>query len=53
VALVPEAERARLLRVLSDVKSASGWASVWSQAVNAGRVLRTTLTGSGEDGTKA
>jgi uncharacterized protein len=49
-ALVPDAERARLLRVLSDVRSASGWASVWSQAVNAGRVLRGTLTGRGDGG---
>jgi hypothetical protein len=52
VALVPEADRARLLRVLSDVRSASGWSSMWSQAVNAGRVLRSTLTGSGDDRTK-
>jgi predicted GTPase len=48
VALVPDAERARLLRVLSDVRGASGWASMWTQAVNAGRVLRNTLTGRGE-----
>ena len=53
VVLVPEAERARLLRVLSDVRSASGWASMWSQAVNAGRVLRSTLKGGGDDPTKA
>jgi predicted GTPase len=49
VALVPEADRARLLRVLSDVRSASGWASMWSQAVNAGRVLRSTLAGGDQD----
>jgi predicted GTPase len=48
VALVPDAERARLLRVLSDVRGASGWASMWTQAVNAGRVLRKTLSGRGE-----
>ncbi|HXE87596.1 MAG TPA: GTPase [Hyphomicrobiaceae bacterium] len=45
VALVPEAERARHLRVLSEVRSASGWGSMWTQAVNAGRVLRDTLAG--------
>jgi predicted GTPase len=44
IELVPEAQRARLLRVLTDVKGTSGWASLWSQAVNAGRVLRSTLT---------
>lgn len=48
IALVPDAERARLLRVLSDVRSASGWGSVWTQAVNAGRVLRSTLTRRGD-----
>jgi len=41
----PEAERARHLRVLSEVRSASGWGSMWTQAVNAGRVLRDTLAG--------
>jgi hypothetical protein len=25
------------------VRSASGWATIWSQAVNAGRVLKSTL----------
>jgi predicted GTPase len=41
--LMPEAQRARLVRVLSDVRSASGWSAIWSQAVSAGRVLRSTL----------
>jgi len=48
VALVPEAERARRLRVLNEVRSASGWGSMWSQAINAGRVLRDTLSGRGD-----
>jgi predicted GTPase len=43
VALIPEAERARLVRVLADVRSASGWGHLWTQAVNAGRVLRGTF----------
>jgi uncharacterized protein len=43
IALMPDAQRARLVRVLSDVRSASGWSAIWSQAVNAGRVLRSTL----------
>jgi hypothetical protein len=43
IELTPAAQRARLLRVLTDVRSASGWATIWSQAVNAGRVLRGTL----------
>ena len=41
--LVPEAQRARLLRTLSDIKSASSWAAVWSQAANAGRVIKGTF----------
>jgi predicted GTPase len=43
IGLVPEARRARLLRTLSDIKNASAWATVWSQAVNAGRVIKGTL----------
>jgi predicted GTPase len=43
IELMPEAQRARLLRTLSDIKSASGWATIWSQAANAGRVIRSTL----------
>jgi uncharacterized protein len=41
--LVPEAHRARLLRTLSDIGSASSWATLWSQAANAGRVIRGTF----------
>lgn len=40
---VPDAQRARLLRTLSDIKSASSWAAVWSQAASAGRVIRGTF----------
>jgi predicted GTPase len=44
IELVPEAQRARLLRTLDDVRSASGWATLWAQAANAGRVIRSSLT---------
>jgi predicted GTPase len=44
IELVPEAQRARLLRTLDDVRSASGWATLWSQAANAGRVIKRGLT---------
>lgn len=47
VVLIPEAERARLVRVLADVRGASGWGNIWSQAVNAGRVLRSTFKSDG------
>ena len=50
VALMPDAQRARLVRVLADVRSASGWSSLWSQAVNAGRVLRSTFVSRGDGG---
>jgi predicted GTPase len=43
IELVPEAQRARLLRTLSDIKSAPAWAAVWSQAANAGRVIKDTF----------
>ena len=43
IELVPEAQRARLLRTLGDIKSASGWGAVWSQAANAGRVIKGTF----------
>jgi predicted GTPase len=43
IAQVPEAQRARLLRTLADIRNASGWASLWSQAANAGRVIGGTL----------
>ena len=43
MALMPEAQRARLLRTLAGIKSASAWGAVWSQAVNAGRVVKGTF----------
>lgn len=43
IELMPEAQRARLLRCLSDIRSASSWKAVWSQAANAGRVIRGTF----------
>ena len=43
IELVPDAQRARLLRSLSDIKSAAAWGTIWSQAVNAGRVIRGTF----------
>jgi predicted GTPase len=41
--LVPDAQRARLLRTLSDARNAQVWSRLWSQAVNAGRVLKDTF----------
>lgn len=43
IGLVPEAQRARLLRSLADIRSASAWGAVWLQAVNAGRVIKDTF----------
>jgi predicted GTPase len=43
IGLVPEAQRARLLRTLGDIKSASSWGEIWSQAANAGRVIKGTF----------
>lgn len=40
---LPEAKRARLLRTVSDLKNGSPWGSIWSQATNAGRVLKDTF----------
>ena len=37
------AQRARLLRALSDIQNASAWSSLWSQAANAGRVIKDTF----------
>jgi predicted GTPase len=48
VALMPDAERARLVRVLADVRGASSWGNLWTQAVNAGRVLRSTFANRGD-----
>jgi uncharacterized protein len=41
--LVPDAQRARLLRTLSDIRYASAWPTLWSQAANAGRVIKDTF----------
>jgi predicted GTPase len=41
--LLPEAQKARLLRCLSDIRSAPGWSALWSQAATAGRVVRDTF----------
>jgi hypothetical protein len=41
--LVPDAQRARLLRTLSDLKGARSWKTLWAQAVGAGRVIKDTL----------
>jgi uncharacterized protein len=43
IELTPAAQRARLLRTLSDIKTASSWATVWSQAAGAGRVIKETF----------
>jgi uncharacterized protein len=43
IELVPDARRARLLRTLSDVRNAPAWSRLWSQAANAGRVLKDTF----------
>jgi predicted GTPase len=43
VATTPEAQRARLLRLIDSIKSGSSWATVWSQAVNAGRIINRTF----------
>ena len=43
IELVPEAQRARLLRTLGDIRNASAWSGLWSQAANAGRVIKDTF----------
>jgi predicted GTPase len=43
VELMPDAQRARLLRTLADIRSASAWGAMWSQAANAGRVIKGTF----------
>ncbi|MEE9546005.1 MAG: GTPase domain-containing protein, partial [Hyphomicrobium sp.] len=42
--VMPEAQGARLVRVLAAAGSQTSWRRVWSQAVNAGRVIARTLT---------
>jgi predicted GTPase len=41
--LMPEAQRARLLRTLEDIADAPTWRTLWSQAANAGRVIAGTF----------
>ena len=43
VASLPEAKKAQLLRQIQDLKSDRNWSRLWSQTVNAGRVLGQTL----------
>src|SRR5262249_16877958 len=43
IELMPETQRARLLRVLADIRSASAWGALWSQAASAGRVIKGAL----------
>ena len=43
IELTPEAQCARLLRTLEDIRSASAWGAVWTQAANAGRVIKSTF----------
>lgn len=40
IELVPQAQRARLLRTLSDVRNAPAWSGLWSQAASAGRIIK-------------
>ena len=41
--LVPDAQRARLLRTLSDIGNGPAWSKLWSQAATAGRVIKDTF----------
>ena len=41
--VLPDAQRAQLVRRLHDARSEMSWRRVWSQAVSAGRVLRRSL----------
>ena len=43
VEVVPDAQRARLLRTLSDIRNVRNWSTLWSQAANAGRVIKDTF----------
>ena len=43
VADLSEAKKAQLLRQIQDLKSDRRWSRLWSQTVNAGRVLGQTL----------
>jgi predicted GTPase len=46
---MPDAQRARLLRTLEDIKGAPAWRAVWSQAANAGRVIAGTFLSRGNN----
>jgi uncharacterized protein len=43
MALMPDAQRARRLRTLEDIKGAPAWRAVWTQAANAGRAIAGTI----------
>jgi predicted GTPase len=43
IELMPDAQRARLLRTHNDIRSVASWRVIWSQAVGAGRVLKDAL----------
>jgi predicted GTPase len=42
--VMPEAHGARIVRVLAAAGNQASWRRIWSQAVNAGRVIGRTLT---------
>ena len=41
--VMPDAQRARLLRTIDDAHGTFSWRTVWSQAVGAGRVIKDTF----------
>jgi predicted GTPase len=43
IALLPDTQRARLLRTLGDIKGSADWSALWAQAANAGRVIKDTF----------
>jgi uncharacterized protein len=43
VAILPEAQRAQLLRRLQDLKSESRWSRLWSQTVSGGQLIGRTM----------
>jgi predicted GTPase len=45
LATLPEAERAHLVRRLSEARDAWDWGRLWTQAVNAGRVIARAAVG--------
>jgi predicted GTPase len=44
VSLIPEAQRAQLVRRLGEARGGFEWSRLWSQMLNAGRVLTRSLT---------